>query len=240
MTDENTGPDAEGVDWGDMTQSVADELATYAPTPAPVGYPEYPALPEAPISINFRPGDKPQITVRGHCAAQITAALNDLEANGVYANLAAAMASLNAQGPLGAGLGPVSPAAPPQAAPAPPQNPFQSPGPAPFGPNMTAPTAPGYQGPPPQQQWQQAPPANGGWGGGGGARGNGPEPQPAGWGRVTVPFNDKDRFKGLRAQGTETGNYLRGKIKWGDKGGVYWVEPSVMGWLAQQGFPVTQ
>jgi hypothetical protein len=55
---------------------------------------------------------------------------------------------------------------------------------------------------------------------------------------VDVPFNDKDRFKALRAQGTQSADYLRGKVQWGGKG-TYWLEPSIAGWIAQQGFPVT-
>lgn len=237
MTDENVqGTDAEGVDWGGMAEPEA--AATWSPedypgTKAAPSYPEYGALPEAPISVNFRPGDKPQITVRGHSAQEITATLNDLEAGGVYANIAAAMASLNSQGPLGAGLGPVTPVSP-QAPP--PGIPMPAPGapatPPPFGPNVSVPQAPGYQGPPqggfppPQQQ--------GGWGGG--QQRNEPKPRPQGWLAVDVPFNDKDRFKQMREAGKD---YFRGKVQWGGKG-VYWLEPSVAQYIAQQGFPVTQ
>lgn len=244
LSDDNM--DAEGVDWGtnDAPEAAAswspeDYSGATAPTANTPQYPEYGPLPEAPISVNFRPGDKPQITVRGNTAAEITAALNDLEAHGVYANLAAAMASMNAQGPLGAGLGPVTPVTPQGPPPGLPQGPPQA-GP-PFGPNVSVPGAPNYQGPP-QPQWQQGGQQSGGWGGGGGARGNtGPQsnPRPQGWAQVDVPFNDKERFKQMRAQGTESGMYLRGKIKWFEKG-IYWVEPSVAAWVAQQGFPVTQ
>jgi hypothetical protein len=55
---------------------------------------------------------------------------------------------------------------------------------------------------------------------------------------VDVPWARKDEFKGLRATGTETGNYLRGKIKWGGKG-IYFLDPAISGWIAQQGYPVT-
>lgn len=243
VTDENTQADAEGVDWGGTPESAAAWSPEDYPSPAKaaVTYPEYGPLPEAPISINFRPGDKPQITVRGHSAQDITRIFNDLEENGVYANIAAAMASLNAQGPLGAGLGPVSPVGPPQAPQGPPAAPqgYGAPSsyppqgntPPPFGPNVSVPAAPGYVGPPAPQ--------GGSWGGQQQGGGRDPKPRPAGWAMVDVPFNDKDRFKALRQQGTDSGNFLRGKVQWGGKG-TYWLDPSVAGWLAQQGFPVMQ
>lgn len=235
MTDENMqGPDAEGVDWGSASP---ESVATW--TPDDVGsapratYPEYDPIPEARISVNFRPGDKPQITLRANSAREFTTLLNEVEEHGVYANLAAALASLNAQGALGAGLGPVSPVGPPAAPAGPPQGQYPSGPPQPSQgppPAWAAPPTPGYQ---------QGPPQGGGWGGGG--RSNGPQekPRPAGWAVVDVPFNDKDRFKALRAQGSPSADYLRGKIQWGGKG-VYWLDPSVAGWIAQQGFPVTQ
>lgn len=248
MTDENVaaGTDAEGVDWGDVQ---AAEAATWSPEeyPGTKVAPSYPDFSDNPhnhrFTISVAPDKPPFIVVRGNTAAEITAAFNELEAYGVYANLAAAYASLRAQGALGAGLGPVTPVTPqapppglPQAPPGPQVGVGVGPAtPPPFGPNVSVPQAPGYQGPPappaPQQQ---------GWGGQQQGGGGGYEkPRPAGWAMVDVPFNDKDRFKALRAQGTETGNYLRGKIQWGGKG-VYWLEPSIAGWVAQQGFPVMQ
>ena len=244
LTDENTTPegtDAEGVEWGD---AAAEAVARYTPEPAAPA-PTYPEHPDNPhnhrytISISDK---APMIVVRGNTAAEITAAFNELEAYGVYANIGAAHASLRAQGALGNGLGPVTPVSPqapppglPQAPPAP-----QAPAPQgpPFGPNVSVPQAPGYQGPPAPAGGFPPPQQQGGWGGG---RSNGPQekPRPAGWLMVDVPFPDKDRFKALRAQGTETGNYLRGKVQWGGKG-VYWLEPSIAQWVAQQGFPVTQ
>lgn len=231
MTDENT--DADGVVWDGMEAPGAgadwegDSSVVGGPA---VTYPEMPPLPEARYSLCMTPDKPPMLTVRAQTAAEMTAALNELEAGGVYANIAAAYASLRTQGTLGAGLGPMSPPPPapgPQGPPAPPQGAT----PPPFGPNVSVPQAPGYQAPPPQQ---------GGWGGGA-PRSNGPQekPRPAGWAMVDVPFNDKERFKALRAQGTETGNYLRGKIQWGGRG-TYWIDPSVAGWVAQQGFPVMQ
>lgn len=255
MTEENTaGPDAEGVDWTGAagpdwqaaTADVASEVGPYAAGATP-GYPEYSDNPHNHrFTLTFAPDKPPFIVVRGQTAAECTAALNELEAGGVYANLAAAWASLKVQGTIGAGLGPVSPVPPQGPPPGPPQAPqgYAPQGPAtppPFGANVSVPQAPGYQGPP-QQQWQQAAPQSGGWNGGGGApQGGNPneKPRPAGWAMVDVPFSDKDRFKALRVKGTETEAYLRGKIQWGGKG-VYWLEPSIAGWLAQQGFPVTQ
>lgn len=235
-----TGTDAEGVDWGDFqapdgrsNQDVPmpgyDDMVANARA---VQYPEYGPLPEARISVNFRPGDKPQITLRASTAADFTALLNEIEEHGVYANLAAAMASLNAQGALGAGLGPVSPVGPPAAPAGPPQQQYPSGPPQPSQgppPAWAAPPTPGYQ---------SGPPATQGWGGQQGGSNRDPKPRPQGWAMVDVPFNDKDRWKALRAQGTQSADYLRGKVQWGGKG-TYWLDPSVAGWIAQQGFPVT-
>lgn len=244
LTDENTAaPDAEGVDWTGAAGPDWQANTAAVAAEVPQTYPEYTDNPHNHrFTISLAPDKPPFIVVRGQTATEITAAFNELEANGTYANLAAAWASLKAQGTIGAGLGPVSPVSP-QAPP--PGIPMPNPGapatPPPFGANVSVPNAPGYQGPPPQQQWQQAPPQNGGWNGGGGSQGSSrdPKPRPAGWAMVDVPFNDKDRFKNLRTQGTQTGDYLRGKVQWGGKG-TYWLEPSIAGWLAQQGFPVTQ
>lgn len=249
LTDENVPPgavDDDGVDWGDVSP---DSVASWTPddvgSKAPVAYPEYSDNPHNHRFTLSVTGDKaPMMVVRGNSAAEITAAIQELETYGVWANVGAAHASMRAQGAIGAGLGPVTPVSPQAPPPGIPQGPppGMPPAPAPtgppFGPNVSVPQAPNYQGPPPQQ-WQQAAPASGGWGGGGGARGAGPQekPRPAGWSMVDVPYADKDRFKALRAQGTESGNYLRGKIQWGGKG-VYWLDPSVAQWIAQQGFPV--
>lgn len=251
-TNAPVGTDDEGVDWGDMSPAAAsaagydEEVLRPAPT-----YPDFSDNPHNHrFTISLAPDKPPFIVVRGNTASEITAAFQELESFGVYANLAAAWASLKAQGAIGQGLGPVTPVAPQAPAPGPVAGPYGTPpvapgavpqaAPPPFGPNVSVPNAPGYQGPP-QQQWQQAPPASGGWNGGGGQQGGGrdPKPRPAGWAMVDVPYADKDRFKALRAQGTETGNYLRSKIQWGGKG-TYWLDPSIAGWLAQQGFPVTQ
>jgi hypothetical protein len=237
MTDENMqGPDAEGVDWSGMTPPEGDAGEPMAYTP---DFPSYPERADNPhnhrFTISIAPDKPPFLVIRGNTASEITEAFNELEMGGVYANCAAAWASLKSQGQLGAGLGPVTPVGPPAAPPAgavPPQQQYPS-GPAAPSPNQGPPPA---WAAPPTPGYQQGPPQGGGWGG---QHSSGPQekPRPAGWAMVDVPFNDKDRFKALRAQGTETGNYLRGKIQWGGKG-VYWLDPTVAAWVAQQGFPV--
>lgn len=238
--------DDQGVDWGEMDQPETVTFPVDHTPPANVStpiYPEYPPLAEAPISINFKITGEPMITVRGHDAAQITALLNDLSNGGVWANVAAAQADLRTQGGLGAGLGPVSPVAPQAPAqmgfPAPPA-PQGGATPPPFGPNVSVPQAPGYQGPP-QQSYPSGPPQQG-WNGGGGGGGNfqdsGPQakPQPPGWMRVNGRSGPGfDAWKQLREQHKD---HLKGKILWGGKSD-YWIEPSIAQWLASQGFAVT-
>lgn len=239
LTDQND----DGVDWGDMPSGIqADSVASWTPEDvntqrsAMPSYPEYPPLPEAPISINFKVTGEPMITVRAYDAQSVTALLNDLEAGGVWANIAAAQASLKAQGMVGGLLGPVSPV-PPQAAPQGPPQGF--PGtPPPFGPNVSVPNAPGFQ---PQQSYQSGPPQGGGWGGnagGGSFQDSGPQakPQPPGWMRVNARSGPGfDTWKQLREQHKDN---LKGKISWGGKSD-FWIEPSIAQWLAQQGFAVT-
>lgn len=234
--------DAEGVDWGDMAPGMADSVATWTPddgAQAKASYPEYPSNPHNHrFTVSLSPGrDMPMMVVRAQTAQELTDSFSEIESTGVWHNIGAAYASMRAGMNLGQGLGPatpVSPQAPPPGLPAAPPGPQQTP--PPFGPNVSVPGAPGYQGPP-------AAPQGGGWGGApqGGQQGagRGPKPRPAGWAACDVPWAQKDAFKNLRAQGTETGNYLRGKIQWGG-GGTYWIDPSVAGWLAQQGYPVAQ
>lgn len=243
VTDENMqGTDAEGVDWGGATLAAAEELAAlgpYASGSTPV-YPEHPDNPHNHrFTISLAPDKPPFIVVRGNTATEITAAFNELEAAGCYANLAAAWASLKAQGTLGAGLGPVTPVSPQAPPPGLPQGPgFGTPPgpgtPPPFGPNVSVPQAPGYQGPP--QGFAPPPQQQGGWGAPPAQQRSEPKPRPGGWLVVDVPFNDKDRFKQMREMGKD---YFKGKVQWGGKG-VYWLEPSVAQYIAEQGFPVTQ
>lgn len=112
--------------------------------------------------------------------------------------------------------------------------------PPPFGPNVSAPMAPGYQGPPVQQAPQWGAPQQPAFGGqqqggfGGGAQqGNrqGPKPRPD-WPmvyKINVPFQGKDAFKAFREQNKDT---LRGKVAWAG-GGDYWVHGDVAQGFAQ-------
>lgn len=239
LTDQND----DGVDWGEQTPPDPEAVATWTPDDPNLTrtgmphYPEYPPLQEAPISINFKVTGEPMITVRGFDAHQITSILNDLEAGGCWANIAAAQASLKVQGTVGGIMGPVSPVGPPQGQQGYMPDPQQSPGAPPFGGNYSAPQAPGYQGPP---SYQSGPPQ--GWGGGGGGgnfqSNSKPEPatQPPGWLRVNGRSGPGfETWKNIREQHK---NDLKGKIKWGG-GSDYYIEPSLGGWLAQQGFAVT-
>lgn len=225
--------DDDDVDWGDMTPPANVAPEEWSPGASGVRYPDYPPLQEAPISINFKVTGEPQITVRGFDASQITSLLNDLSANGVWANIAAAQADLRAMGQIGAGLGPVTPVAPQAPAQGFPP-PTQSPGPPPFGANVSAPSAPGYVGPP--QPSQYGPPQQQGWGGGNGSGRADPKPQPPGWMRLNARSGPGfDAWKALREQQKD---YLKGKVQWGGKSD-YWIEPSLAQWLAGQGFAVT-
>lgn len=247
MTDENMqGTDAEGVDWGGT--AVPEAAATWSPedysaNSAPAAsYPEYSSNPHNHrFTVSLSPGrDMPMMVVRAQTAHELTASFSEIESSGVWHNIGAAYASMRVGMNMGNGLGPATPVGPPAPSYGPPTPAPQAATPPPFGPNVSVPSAPNYQGPPPQQQWQQGPPANGGWSGNGGAsQGAQTKPRPAGWAMVDVPFPDKDRFKALRAQGTQSGDYLRGKIQWGGKG-TYWLDPSIAGYIAQQGFPVMQ
>lgn len=144
-------------------------------------YPEYGPLPEARISLNFTPGKPPQLTVRAHTAAELTAALQELEETNVYNVIGTSHASLGAQIAIGAGLGPATQV--PQGAPA-------APTPPPFGPNVSVPQAPGFQG----NQGFPAPPAPPA------APQTSPEYAQAGWYRVNVPYPQKGKFDELTAQ----------------------------------------
>jgi hypothetical protein len=175
-TTETVGPDTEAEGWG-------------ADAPA-VTYPEYGPLPEARISLNFTPGKAPQLTVRAHTAAELTAALQELEEGNVYNVIGVAHSSMGAQVAIGAGLGQATQVPAPQGAPAPVQ-----PMPLPQSPQAQYPVGPPVppQGPAPAQ-WQNAgapaPPA-------------GPQNQEyrnAGWYRLDVPFPKKGQFDGIVAQ----------------------------------------
>lgn len=209
MTDVTT--DNENVDWSDVEND----------TNVTVTYPENGPLPEARFSLNFTPGRPPQLTVRAHTGAELVAALNELEEGGVYSTIGVAHASLTAQASIGAGLGPTTPMPPaPAGAPTPPAP--QGATPPPFGPNVSVPQAPGYQGPPAPPAVPQAPAAPAG----GQAPRNGPKPRPS-WPsvyRIEVPFQSKDAFRAYREQYKEA---LKGKVLWSG-GGAYWVHGDVV------------
>lgn len=115
--------------------------------------------------------------------------------------------------------------------PAAPANQFPSQTAPPFGPNVSVPQAPGFQGPPQvaAPQWG-APQPQGGFGGGQVAK-TGPKPRPA-WPQVykiNVPFAAKDQFKAFRNDNQDA---LKGKVAWAG-GGDYWIEGSVAQGFAQ-------
>lgn len=243
MTDQND----DGIDWGEVTPPSPESVATWtpddgqqgqkAPARPAVSYPEHGPLPESPVSINFKVTGEPMITVRGYSGADITALLQDLADNGVWANIAAAQADLRTQGQIGGVLGPVS--VPPAQVPG--GFPQQSPGAPPFGPNVSAPSAPGFVGQPsiqlqqPQQQWGGQP---GGFGGGGQNQSQRAEPaaQPPGWYRVNGRSGPGfDAWKAWREQNKDN---LKGKIRWGGKSD-YWIEPSLGQMVASMGYAVT-
>lgn len=251
LTDENTTTADDGVDWSGVD---ADQQPQGGETPQPGIYqaaPAYPDYPDNPHNHRYTlsvTGDKaPMMVIRANTAAEMTAAVNELEAYGVWANVGAAHASMRAQGALGNGLGPVTPVMPQAPAPGPMAGPVTyapAPGaqpqaaPPPFGPNVSVPQAPGYQGPPAQQSYQPAPPQTGGWGGNaGGGQQRQPNPQPPGWARANARSGPGyDTWKAMREQQKD---YVKGKIKWGG-GSDFWIEPSIAPWIAQQGFAVTQ
>ncbi|TXS35096.1 hypothetical protein [Streptomyces sp. t39] len=148
-----------------------------------VTYPENGPLPEARFSVTFKPGGAPMLTVRAHTAVELTAALQELEEANVYNAVGMAHSSLGAQVAVGAGLGPATqmPAGPP-ALPG-------APTPPPFGPNVSVPGAPGFQGGAPALPQPPAAPAQAS-----------PEYRQAGWYRLTVPYPQKAQFDGIVAQ----------------------------------------
>lgn len=204
-------------------QTTEDEQSWSGAQPAPaVTYPEYGPLPEARFSVNFTPGKAPMLTVRAHDASGLTAALQELEDANAFNVIGLTHTNLGAQVAVGAGLGPATqiPAAP--AAP-------QAPTPPPFGPNVSVPGAPGFQGNPgfpPAAAPGGFPAPQGGFDGGQQQNSRGPKPRPADWPQVykiDVPFQMKDQFKQFREQHKDV---LKGKVQWAG-GGNYWVHGEV-------------
>lgn len=213
MTDENPTPEAEDhTNWEGQ------------PTPAPV-YPEYGPLPEAPLSVNFTPGRPPQLTVRAHTPGALTAALEELEAEGVFAAIGEAHTMLGAQASIGAGLGPTTPMPPTPPAPAM-AGPAAAVAAAYPTPAPTPPVPP--QGPAPAA-WQQAGAPSAPAPQGAGQDRFAPKPRPA-WPQVfkiTVPRGDTS-FKDYRSQNAQ---FFKGKVAFAGNG-QYWVAGDVAQSLA--------
>lgn len=178
-----TGGDESG--WGE---------ATGANAPA---FPEHPDNPhEAPLSVNFKPGGTPQLTVRARTVQEHMDLLQQVQSSGLLALIQSVNSAFGGQG-----------AAP---APAPQANPFNQQPAQPF-PNQPYPGQPAWQtaGAPPQQQW------------GGGApqapaqSGRKQYPAPQGWFRLNVPYpKGTDQLHALAQQSqVPKGNP--------DKGGMY-------------------
>lgn len=234
LTDQAQGED---IDWG----TTAPPQAMPMPEPPAQTYPQHPDNPhEHRLSITVKGGsgyDAPWLVVHCNDATEANAILNEVEAYGVYASIGAAQERLRA-------VAPSKPASPPPAAPAAYPAPSGGPTPPPFGPNVSVPGAPGYQGPPvpPQQQWNQPPPPQqGGWQGGGQQQGPKTEPsaQPPGWWKANARTGPGfDAWKAMRAMPANA-DFVKGKIKWAG-GSDYWIDPSLGPWLGQQGWAVSQ
>jgi hypothetical protein len=168
-----------------MPEQTTDEQGWDGDAPA-VTYPEGPDNPHNHrFTISFD-GRGPMVVVRGNTAADIIAAYQELEQSAAGAAMGNAWASIKAAAAVASGLG-ATPV--PAGAPAAPQAPGM-PVPPPFGPNVSVPGAPGFQGnagfPAPPM-----PPA---------VQSNTPEYQQNGWYRLNVPFQKKGAFDGIVAQ----------------------------------------
>ncbi|NJP50063.1 hypothetical protein HCJ93_08255 [Streptomyces sp. SBST2-5] len=145
-------------------------------------YPEFPANPHNhryTISMNAQ---GPMLVIRANTGEEIKAASEELEDAAVGAAIGRAWSAFKAGAALGNGLG-ATPVQGPPAAP-------QAPTPPPFGPNVSVPQAPGYQGPPVPPPPPPAPAAHN----------NAAEFSQAGWYRLNVPFKQKSTFDGIVAQ----------------------------------------
>lgn len=162
-----------------------------APAVPAATYPEWPKDPHNHrFTISFD-GRGPMVVVRGNTAQEIADGFEELMNEAVGAMMGNAWSALKAAAAVASGLGGATPV--PAGAPSAPQAPGV-PTPPPFGPNVSVPQAPGYQGPaapgmpvPPPP----APPA---------APQTSPEYAQAGWYRLNVPFKQKGVFDGIAAQ----------------------------------------
>lgn len=169
VTTETVGPDTEAEGWGEDSPA----------------YPEFPGNPHNhrfTVSMN---GQGPMVVVRGNTAEEVNAAWQELEEHATGAIMGNAWAALKAAAALANGLG-ASPV--PAGAPVAPQTPGV-PTPPPFGPNVSVPAAPGFQG----NQGFAPPPAAP-------AGPQNAEYKNAGWYRLDVPFPKKGQFDGIVAQ----------------------------------------
>jgi hypothetical protein len=199
-------------------------------SPEGVTYPEYPANPHNHrLTVSFD-GRGPMIVVRGNTAEEINAGFQELEEAATGAAMGNCWASIKAAAAVASGLG-ATPV--PASAPAAPQAPGMPGTPPPFGPNVSVPGAPGFQGNPgfPQAQGFPAPqaPPQGQWGGQAAqaAGSRGPKPRPMDWPQVykiDVPFPMKDAFKAFRE---EHKDILKGKVSWAGAG-AYWIHGDVV------------
>jgi len=177
-----TTPETEEQDWENES----------APTAT---YPEWPKNPaNHRFTISFD-GRGPMVVVRGNTAAEIIAGFQELEQEAAGAAMGNAWASIKAAAAVASGLG-ATPV--PAGAPVPPQGMPQVPGaptPPPFGPNVSVPGAPGFQGGAPAMPAPPVAPA--------------PPAQPAvqnqeyrnaGWYRLDVPFPKKAEFDRICAE----------------------------------------
>jgi hypothetical protein len=194
---------------------------------SPATFPEFPDNPHNhrfTISFDSR---GPMVVVRGNSAAEIIAGYQELEQSAAGAAMGNAWASVKAAAAVASGLG----ATPiPAGAPAAPQAPGV-PTPPPFGPNVSVPQAPGFQGnagfPAPP-----APPA---------VQSYTPEFQAGGWYRLTVPFKPQGSNPGKPGfDGIVTQYQLRkgrpsegGQLSFNKADKSWYVSPEVAGAFPQ-------
>lgn len=213
MTD--TMPEQGETDWSDVEQG-ADGAS----------YPSFPENPHNHLYTVSMDGRGPMIVVRGNTPAELNERYQALMDAGTTTIAASVYSHMKAEMGVAQGLGPVSPAPAPAGPPMPPQGAV----PPPFGPNVSVPGAPGYQGPPGMPQYgaptpPPPPPAQGG--------GNGraePKPRPA-WPqvyRISIARGDTS-FKEYRAANQQ---YFKGKVNWAG-GGDYWIHGDVVQGVAQ-------
>lgn len=217
-----------------MTEQAPEQDETWGDNEAEgATYPERPDNPhEAPLSVNFKPGGTPQLTVRGRTVQEHMELLEQVQSSGLL-GLISSVSSLF--GDQGAAPAPQAPPQQPwnqQPAQPMPNQPYQG---QPAWQTAGAPQASqqnGWGGQPQQQSW-----GGGQRQGGGQGQGNKPQPkqQPAGWWRTDKNSGPgADAWKAWREQNQGA---LKGKIQWGG-GSTFWVDPSVVQMVGSAGFVV--